>query len=105
VVRAPRLLVGTYAIFAPDLYVPLLRKQEVKPGSPMDHPGSAYLKMTGRLKPGIGRRQAEASLATLPNRSSGKPPRKFTLSPARRVPRRYPLPILGAAAFLFAIAV
>jgi predicted permease len=93
-----------YAIFAPDLYVPLLRRQDVRPGPRFDHPGSEYLKMTGRLKPGIPRSQAEASLPALPPKPGERDLRRLTLSPLGDFPDDIRLSILGAAAFLFAIA-
>jgi predicted permease len=63
-----------------------------------------YLKMTGRLKSGINRRQAESALPTLPATRDGEAPRRLTLSPLGEFPDDIGLPILGAAAFLFAIA-
>ena len=101
---APEGFTSPYAIFAPDLYVPLQRRQEVRPGVRFDHPGSEYLKMTGRLKPGIRIRQAEASLAPLPPKAGETAPRKLALSALGDFPDDIRLAILGAAAVLFAIA-
>ncbi len=101
---APAGFTSPYTIYAPDLYVPLRRKEQVKPGPRLNHPDSQYLKMTGRLKPGIGRRQAEASPAVLPQRLADTPAIRLALAPLGEFPDDIRLPILGAAAFLFAIA-
>lgn len=93
-----------YPVFAPDLFIPLMRMEQVKPGSRMDDPRSSYLKMSGRLKPGITRRQAEASLPALPFDYDSNDPRRLSLSPLGEFPEDIRLAILGTAAFLFAIA-
>jgi predicted permease len=101
---APAGFTSPYPIFAPDLYLPLQHKELLSPGIRFDHPGAEYLKMTGRLRPGMARAQAEASLPLLPFVGQDKPPRKFALSGLTDFPDDIRLPMLGAAAFLYAIA-
>jgi predicted permease len=101
---APAGFTSPYPIFAPDLYLPLQHKEMMSPGIRFDNPGAEYLKMTGRLRPGLTRAQAEASLRLLPFVGQDKPPRKFALSGLTDFPDDIRLPMLGAAAFLYAIA-
>jgi predicted permease len=101
---APAGFTSPYPIFAPDLYLPLQHKEVMSPGVRYDHPGAEYLKMTGRLQPRLARAQAQASLPLLPFVGQEKPPRKFALSGLTDFPDDIRLPMLGAAAFLYAIA-
>jgi hypothetical protein len=48
---APAGFTSPYAVFAPDVYVPLARRDLIRPGSRMDDPGSEY-----RKRPRITRR-------------------------------------------------
>jgi len=63
---APQGFTSTYSIFAPALYVPLMMQAKVlaRPGI-FNERMSKYLKITGRLKPGVSIGQAEASLTLL----------------------------------------
>jgi predicted permease len=101
---APAGFTSPYPIFAPELYLPLQHKELLSPGVRFDHPGAEYLKMTGRLRPGMPLAPAEASLPLLPFVGQDKPPRKFALSPLGDFPDDIRLPMLGAAVFLYAIA-
>ena len=63
---APKGFTSTYNVFAPSLYAPLMMQAQVlsKPnifGERM----SKYLKLTGRLRPGVTRAQAQAALSLL----------------------------------------
>src|SRR6185295_11172049 len=60
---APQGFTSTYSIFAPAVYVPLMMQAKVlaRPGI-LNERMSKYLKITGRLKPGVSIDQAEASL-------------------------------------------
>jgi predicted permease len=63
---APEGFKGTEIIYTPDIWVPIMMVDWIEPGS--DWVGgrdSQNLFATGRLKPGIGVRQAEASLNVL----------------------------------------
>jgi predicted permease len=105
----PEGFTSPYPVFAPELFLPLQRKGQVNPPIRFDHPGSEYLKMSARLKPGIARQQAEALLPAMPYTygrkvAAGLQPRRFTLAALGKFPDDIGLAILGAAAFLFAIA-
>ncbi len=50
----------------PDIFVPMMMQAEVMPGSKdLDNHQSSWLNIIGKLKPGVSREQAEASLAPL----------------------------------------
>jgi predicted permease len=50
----------------PDIYLPVMMQAQVMPGEPLfQKPHSQWLQIIGRLKPGIPRRQAQASLTVL----------------------------------------
>src|SRR5271157_5433508 len=50
----------------PDVFVPMMMQAEVMPGSKdLDNHQSSWLNIIGKLKPGVSREQAEASLAPL----------------------------------------
>jgi predicted permease len=57
---------GTELIYTPDMFVPLSMLEWVEPGSKwIDNRDSKNLFAVGRLKPGVGRSEAEASLNIL----------------------------------------
>jgi putative ABC transport system permease protein len=70
---APRGFRGADLEAAPDVWVPLMMHAEVSPwGIPgldlFDNPGTDWLALMGRLKPGVDLRQAEAALQTVGRR-------------------------------------
>ena len=59
----PQAFKGTELIYTPDVWVPVSTVQWVEPGSTfVDRRDSGNFFLTGRLKPGVGAAQAEASL-------------------------------------------
>ena len=63
---APKVFTSTIAIWAPDMYVPMMMQPQVMPASDMLNARNAeWLQMTGRLKPGASIEQATADLTTL----------------------------------------
>ncbi len=111
---APKGFTSTYNVFAPAVYVPLMMQAQVlsKPnifGERM----SKYLKLTGRLKPGVSRAQAQATLNLLdrqleeahPERgeTSLRPHLGVELVPVGSFPWEMRLALLGGASLLLVI--
>jgi predicted permease len=111
---APKGFTSTFSVFAPALYVPLMMQARLMAqpdifGARM----SKYLKITGRLKPGITREQAQASLTLLDRQleqaypeqgeTSTKPNQGLELLPVGSFPWDLELAIAGIAASLFAV--
>ncbi len=110
---APKGFTSTYNVFAPALYAPLMMQAQVK--SRPDIFGermSKYLKLTGRLKPGVSREQAQTALSLLDRQLEQAYPRQETspltglgveLVPVGAFPWEIRLALLGAASLLLAI--
>jgi predicted permease len=111
---APKGFTSTYNVFAPALYAPLMMQAQVlsKPdifGERM----SKYLKITGRLKPGVSREQAQTALTLLDRQledaypQRGKTSRRANLGlellPVGSFPWEMRLALLGGASLLLAI--
>ena len=111
---APKGFTSTYTVFSPAVYVPLMMQGQVRSdpeifGKRM----SKYLKLSGRLGPGVSREQAEAALSAIdrqleiehPKRgqTSLQPNRGLELAPVGAFPPEERLMILGAAALFIAI--
>ena len=111
----PKEFTSTYGVFAPSFYVPLAMQGEVfadpdRFGSRL----SRYLKVTGRLAPGVSRRQAEAALTVLDRQidqahpelhteESEAPAPEIALTPVGDFPGDIGLALMGAAGLLLAI--
>jgi len=111
---APKDFTSTYNVFAPALYVPLMMQAQVlsKPdifGARM----SKYLKLTGRLSPGVSREQAQTALSSIDRQleeayaergeSGLRPSLGVEVVPVGSFPPEERLLILGAAGLLMAI--
>jgi predicted permease len=111
---APKGFTSTYNVFAPALYVPLMMQEQVLPkpdrfGQRM----TKYLKVTGRLKPGVTREQAQAALSLLDRQleedyseqggTSRRPNLSVELVPVGSFPLEIRLALLGGASLLLAI--
>jgi predicted permease len=60
---APKGFIGTEVAYAPELWAPLMMGPVLEPGSKwLEQRGSDNLFVVGRLKPGVSKAQAEASL-------------------------------------------
>jgi macrolide transport system ATP-binding/permease protein len=63
---APEGFLGTEIAYTPEVWVPLMMQEWIEPGNDyLDRRGAQNLFATGRLKPGVSRAQAEASLNIL----------------------------------------
>src|SRR5262249_9014526 len=64
---APQSFTGTSPGTVTDLYVPTMMQQQAMPGTRnmLASPNAGWLRLIGRLRPGVTRQRAEASLATL----------------------------------------
>lgn len=63
---APRGFIGTEVAYAPEMWAPLMMGPVIEPGSNwLEHRDSNNLFVVGRLKPGVTKAQAEASLKVL----------------------------------------
>lgn len=65
---APRGFLGVSAVFGPDVWLPATMAQQVLPGPMQDvlrERGKPFFQTVARLKPGVSRSRAEASLQTL----------------------------------------
>jgi predicted permease len=63
---APKAFTSTYNVFAPAVYVPLaMQPQLTSRANILTSRGNRGLKLTGRLKPGVTREQAEAAITLL----------------------------------------
>ncbi|MGI9088861.1 MAG: ABC transporter permease [Chthoniobacterales bacterium] len=63
---APKGFVGTEVAFAPEMFVPTMMASTIEPNSTyLEHRDSDNMFVVGRLKPGISKKQAQASLETL----------------------------------------
>jgi predicted permease len=112
---APKGFTSTYNVFAPALYAPLMMQAQLK--SQPDIFGarrSKYLKLTGRLKPGVTRQQAQAALSLLDRQleeaypqkgeTSQRPNLGVELVPIGSFPWEIRLALLGGASLLLVIA-
>jgi predicted permease len=112
---APKEFTSTYSVFAPAFYVPLSMQAEVfADPERFESRLSRYLKVTGRLAPGVSRGQAEAALTVLDRRIDAAHPELHTeedaapapaivLAPVGSFPGDIGLALLGVAGLLFAI--
>jgi predicted permease len=112
----PREFTSTYNVFAPALYVPLMMQAEIlsRPDLFVSR-GSRYLKLTGRLAPGVSREQAEAALTVLDRRleqadpewraeeNPQRPSLGIELVPVGAFPPDIRLAMLGGVGLLLAI--
>jgi predicted permease len=111
---APKGFTSTYNVFAPALYAPLMMQAQVT--SRPDIFGermSKYLKLTGRLKPGVSREQAQTALSLLDRQLEQAYPQQgvtshranlgLELVPVGAFPWVIRLALLGAASLLMAI--
>jgi macrolide transport system ATP-binding/permease protein len=63
---APKGFIGTEVAYAPEMWTPLMMGPVIEPGSNwLEHRNSNNLFVVGRLKPGVTKAQAEASLKAL----------------------------------------
>lgn len=63
---APKGFIGTEVAYAPEMWVPLMMGPVMEPGSTwLEHRDSDNLFVVGRLKPGMTKEQAEASLQSV----------------------------------------
>jgi len=111
---APKGFTSTYNVFAPALYAPLMMQAQVlsKPDI-FDKRMSKYLKLTGRLKPGVSREQAQTALSLLDrqleeaypqqDKTSRRPNLGVKLVPVGSFPGEIRLALLGGAGLLLAI--
>ena len=111
---APKGFTSTYNVFAPALYVPLMMQAQVlsKPGV-LNERMAKYLKLTGRLKPGVTREQAEAALSLLDRQleaaypqqgeTSRRPNLGVELVPVGSFPWGIRLALLGGSSLLLTI--
>jgi predicted permease len=111
---APKGFTSTYNVFAPALYVPLMMQAQLKsqPNIFVERT-SRGLKLTGRLKPGVSRAQAQAALSLLdrqleetnPQRgeTSQRPNLGVELVPVGSFPWEIRLALLGGASLLLVI--
>jgi predicted permease len=111
---APKGFTSTYNVFAPALYVPLMMQAQVlsKPNI-FGERTSKYLKLTGRLKPGVSREQAQTALSLLDrqleeaysqqDKTSRRANPGVELVPVGSFPLDIRLALLGGASLLLAI--
>jgi len=60
---APEGFVGAYPAFSPDVWVPMMMEAQIMPeGGQLENRGSGWLRVIGRLKPGVTLEQAQARL-------------------------------------------
>ena len=94
-----------------DLWVPIAMNAVVR-GHPdstlLERPESVWHTAIGRLKPGIGREQAQAELNTLIEAYKAQEPRvprrhQIVLEPTGRIPAPARLPLVAFIGFLFAL--
>ncbi|MFL6227271.1 MAG: ABC transporter permease [Pyrinomonadaceae bacterium] len=63
---APKGFIGTEIAYAPEVFAPMMMAKQIEPGSDwIDSRTDDNLFVVGRLKPGVSRQQAEASLVGL----------------------------------------
>lgn len=111
---APKGFTSTYNVFAPAVYVPLMMQAQIL--SEPDIFGARmrkYLKLTGRLKPGVSRAQAQTALSLLDRQleetyaqrgqTSVRPNLGLELVPVGSFPWEIRLALLGGASLLLAI--
>jgi predicted permease len=111
---APKGFTSTYNVFAPALYAPLMMQAQVlsKPNI-FGERTSKYLKLTGRLKPGVSRAQAQTALNLLDRQlgeaypeqgeTSKRPNLGLELVPVGSFPWEIRLALLGGASLLLVI--
>jgi putative ABC transport system permease protein len=111
---APKEFTSTYSVFAPALFVPLAMQAQVL--STEDRFGSrmsSYLKLNGRLRPGVSREQAQIALNNIDRQlelehpqqgeTSSRPTVGLEVVPIGSFPVDILLGIFGAAVFQMAI--
>ncbi len=110
----PRGFTSTYSAFAPAFYAPLMMQEQIsaQPGVSSSR-GHANLKLTGRLKPGVTRQQAEAAMSVLDRQlEAANPPIGETskimnlgveVAPIGAYPSNMLAGLLGVAALLLGI--
>ncbi|MEK6322865.1 MAG: ABC transporter permease [Acidobacteriota bacterium] len=111
---APKDFTSTYNVFAPALYVPLMMQAQVLSKRDIFSARmSKYLKLTGRLRPGVSAEQAQAALSNIDRQleeayaqkgeSTMRANHGLELVPVGSFPPEIRLEILGAAGLLMAI--
>jgi predicted permease len=111
---APKEFTSTYSVFAPALFVPLaMQAQVLSKGDIFGSRMSKYLKLSGRLRPGVSREQAQIALSSIDRQlelehpehgeTSSRPTVGLEVVSIGSYPGDTLLSIFAAAAFLMAI--
>lgn len=114
---APASFKGTEVSMAPEIYVPMMMAAQAIPGSPiLVDRASGYLRVLGRLKPGVSVQQAQTACDTIADRLQQQYPKEneamgvavidtFTLHPQfRSGVRNFLLVMLGLVGLVLLIA-
>ena len=107
---APEPFKGSLVAFSLDLWMPLGMTDQLTERPGVEHRGRRNLMLTGRLKPGFTREQAQAEMSTIVARLAAEYPetnkgREATLVPIRDVVINpgFDGPVVGVAGFLMVI--
>jgi predicted permease len=99
---APENFKGTELIYTPDVFVPIAMIEWVEPGAKwLDSRDAQNFFGVGRLKPGVGRQQAEASLNILAQQLAREYPDTNEGQSIRVVPPGFIIPDLRSAVVSF----
>jgi len=73
---APRGFIGTTLFqFVPDVWIPVMMQQAIAPGNYLEGRDNRWIALRGKLKPGVSRKQAEASLNVIAQRLAREYPK------------------------------
>ncbi|MFN7931419.1 MAG: ABC transporter permease [Blastocatellia bacterium] len=106
---APNGFYGTEIMLAPAFWTPMMMQQQIEPGGNfLEDRGDGRLMMSARLKDGVTREQAQASLVNLVNQLAAEHPqinegRGIQLHPPGLVSPDFRTPIIGFASVLLGV--
>jgi predicted permease len=105
----PQSFYGTEILFAPAFWAPMMMQRQIEPGSDfLTERGDGRLMMTGRLKDGVSKEQAQAALGHLMNQLAAEHPRVnegrgVQLNPPGLISPQFRTPIIGFAGVLMGV--
>jgi predicted permease len=106
---APKGFHGTEIMFAAAFWAPMMMQRQIEPGSNfLDERGDGRLMMSARLKDGVTKEQAQASLGNLMNQLATEYPdinegRAIELHPPGLISPQFRTPIIGFATVLMGV--
>jgi predicted permease len=106
---APKGFHGTEIMFAAAFWAPMMMQRQIEPGSNfLDERGDGRLMMSARLKDGVTKEQAQASLGNLMNQLATEYPdinegRAIELNPPGLISPQFRTPIIGFATVLMGV--